>query len=228
MKIVSFSLWGDDPKYTLGAVRNAEMRKDYYPDWVARFYCGQSVPEDIVNRLREIEGTEVIMMNESENKWAASFWRFLSADGEDIVISRDTDSRFTQREVDAVESWLSSDKDFHVMRDHPYHGIEIMAGMWGCRNGIIKGIRELIKDYENEDSWKCDEFPHCQVDQKFLREHIWPKVIENTCTHDDFFAKVPFPSPRKFREFVGQAFNGDNTECEPQHGDMVIPNERNI
>jgi len=212
MKIISFSLWGEDPKYTVGAVRNAEMRKDYYPDWVARFYCGQSVPEDIINRLREIEGTEVILMDESGN-WTGMFWRFLAADGDDIMISRDTDCRFTQREVDAVESWLTSDKDFHVMRDHPYHGTEILGGMWGCRNGILKGITKLIDGYTKGDFW--------QVDQNFLRENIWPKVIEKTCTHDDFFAKVPFPTSRKPREFVGQAFNSDDSECETQHGDMV-------
>ena len=212
MKIISFSLWGEDLKYTMGAVRNAEMRKDYYPDWVARFYCGQSVPEDILERLRKIEGTEVIVMDESGN-WTGMFWRFLAADGDDIMISRDTDCRFTQREVDAVESWLSSDKDFHVMRDHPYHGTEILGGMWGCRSGILKGITELIDGYTKGDFW--------QVDQNFLRENIWPKVIEKTCTHDDFFAKVPFPTSRKPREFVGQAFNSDDSECETQHGDMV-------
>jgi hypothetical protein len=212
MKIISFSLWGEDPKYTMGAVRNAEMRNEYYPDWIARFYCGQSVPDDILERLRKIEGTEVIVMDESGN-WTGMFWRFLAADGDDIMISRDTDCRFTQREVDAVESWLSSDKDFHVMRDHPYHGTEILGGMWGCRSGILKGITELIDGYTKGDFW--------QVDQNFLRENIWPKVIETTCTHDDFFAKVPFPTSRKPREFVGQAFNYDDSECETRHGDMV-------
>lgn len=212
MKIISFSLWGEDPKYTLGAIKNAEMRKDYYPDWIARFYCGQSVPLNILNELRSINGSEVILMNDIGD-WTGMFWRFLAADGDDTIISRDTDCRFSNREVDAVNDWLSGDKDFHVMRDHPYHGTEILGGMWGCRNGILKGIGSWIKEYNKGNFW--------QVDQNFLREIIWSKVSNNTCTHDEFFAKIPFPSARHPREFVGKAYNGDDTEFEPKHGDMV-------
>jgi len=39
-KIVAFSLWGNNPKYTVGAVRNAELTPSIYPGWTARFYCG--------------------------------------------------------------------------------------------------------------------------------------------------------------------------------------------
>ena len=51
-KVISFSLWGDDPKYTIGAIRNAELAKTVYPGWVPRFYCAKnSVPENIINQL---------------------------------------------------------------------------------------------------------------------------------------------------------------------------------
>ena len=38
-KIISFSLYGDDVKYSLGAIRNVEFAKKYYPGWICRFYC---------------------------------------------------------------------------------------------------------------------------------------------------------------------------------------------
>jgi hypothetical protein len=50
-KIISFSLWGDNPKYTIGAIRNAELTPIIYPGWVSRFYCGESVPTDIIKTL---------------------------------------------------------------------------------------------------------------------------------------------------------------------------------
>ena len=212
MKIISYSLWGEDPKYTIGAVRNAETIKDFYPGWIGRFYCGQSVPSEIIKRIESNPECEVILMNEQGN-WEGMFWRFFAADSDDVVLSRDTDCRFSEREVNAVNDWLNGDKDFHVMRDHPYHGTEILGGMWGSRNGILRGIIEWITEYKKGDFW--------QVDQNFLREVVWPKVQNNTCTHDEFFAKIPFPSPRKPREFVGKAFNGDDTEFEPRHGEMV-------
>ena len=43
------------------------------------------------------------------------------------------DSRITQREVMATKEWLSSDLDFHIMRDHEQHGyITIPGGMWSA------------------------------------------------------------------------------------------------
>ena len=53
--------------------------------------------------------------------WTSLFWRFHPA-GEtdvDVMISRDTDSRLSAREVAAVQEWLSSAADVHIMRDHP-------------------------------------------------------------------------------------------------------------
>ena len=29
MKVLSFSLWGDNPKYTVGAIKNSELAKKY-------------------------------------------------------------------------------------------------------------------------------------------------------------------------------------------------------
>ena len=48
-------------------------------------------------------------------------------------MSRDLDSRFSEREKAATEEWLRSNKEFHFMRDHPYHGSVILAGCWGCK-----------------------------------------------------------------------------------------------
>jgi len=202
-KIVSFSLWGDDPKYTIGAIKNAELVQELYSGWIGRFYCGRSVPQDILEKLHEVSNTEVILMDE-EGDWTGTFWRFLSADSDDVVVCRDTDSRVSEREVCAVNEWLESDKDFHIMRDHPQHGTQILAGMWGCRNGILKGITQPANSY-NKGNLK-------QADQNFLRKHIWPKISNNVVSHDEFFNEVfngiPFPKTRKdWNDFVGQVYD---------------------
>ncbi len=58
-KIISFSLWGDNPKYTIGAIRNAELTPIIYPGWISRFYCGESVPTEIIKTLISLPNTEV-------------------------------------------------------------------------------------------------------------------------------------------------------------------------
>ena len=57
----------------------------------------------------------------------------------DVMVSRDLDSRPTTREQAAVEEWLNTGLAFHVMRDNPQHGTEILGGMWGAR--MDSGLR---------------------------------------------------------------------------------------
>lgn len=198
-KIIAFSLWGNNPKYTVGAVRNAELTPSIYPGWTARFYCGTSVPQDIVDRLRLL-GAEVVEMN-VPGDWTGMFWRFqaISDPEVEIMISRDTDSRLTLREADAVREWLGSDKNFHIMRDHPWHGTEILGGMWGARKPILQDMNVLIDAYVKQSFW--------QVDQKFLREVIWPRVAGACIVHDPFFQKIDFPVARNGYEFIGQVWD---------------------
>lgn len=201
-KVISFSLWGDDPKYTYGAVKNAELTPKIYPGWISRFYCGKSVPNEIITKLKELPDTEVIMMD-VDGDWTGMFWRFYACEDSDIMLSRDTDSRLTVREKMAVDEWLKSDKDFHIMRDHPYHATEILGGMWGVRNGLIKNIKTIIDDYVKDDFW--------QVDQNFLREKIYPLVVNYSFIHDSYLNynsnSKKFPSERINKEFIGDVFD---------------------
>jgi hypothetical protein len=202
MKVIAFSLWGENPKYTVGAVKNASIARELFPDWVCRFYIGEDVPKYTIKELCSLDA-ECALMNGSG--WNGMFWRFLAADSHDVMISRDTDSRLGYREKAAIDEWLASDKDFHIMRDHPYHKTEILGGMWGVRNGILKGIKDMIRDY-NKGSFD-DKY---QVDQNFLREVIYPMVKDKAMVHDEFFEGKPFPKNAKQRSssyFVGQVYN---------------------
>jgi hypothetical protein len=210
-KVISFSLWGDNPKYTIGAIRNAELIETIYPGWIGRFYCGESVPKEIVNELKSLNNIEVIEMGE-QGDWTGMFWRFYACEDTDIMLSRDTDSRLSFREKLAVDEWLNSDKDFHIMRDHPYHNTEILGGMWGVRNGVLKNIKQLIQEYVKGNFW--------QVDQNFLREKIYPLVINNSFIHDSYQSynhnSKQFPSERINKEFIGDVFD-ENEIRHPEY-----------
>jgi len=204
-KVISFSLWGDNPKYTIGAIKNAELIDTIYPGWIGRFYCGKSVPIDIIEILKTYTNVEVIEMGENGD-WSGMFWRFYACEDSDVMISRDTDSRLNLREKNAVDEWLNSDKDFHIMRDHPYHNALILGGMWGVRNGILKNIVDLIKNYNKGDFW--------QVDQNFLSEQIYPIVVNSSFVHDSYHNlnswSKNFLIERIDQEFVGDVFDEHN------------------
>jgi hypothetical protein len=202
-KLISFSLWGDNPKYTIGAVRNAELALQIYPGWICRFYVGRSVPLDITHKLKSFSNTEVVEMDE-KGDWTSMFWRFFPASETDveIMISRDADSRLSLREKAAVDEWLASDKGFHIMRDHPWHGVEILGGMWGAKRGVIIDIKPRIEKFLKNDAWG--------VDQSFLKTEIYPLIKGCAMVHDEFFNdpnRRPFPTERKNYEFVGDVFD---------------------
>jgi len=201
MKVIAFSLWGDNTRYTLGALQNASLAKIVYPDWICRFYVGQSTPRIIVDMLKEFDNVEIVERGE-DGDWTGMFWRFLAASDPNIevLIVRDCDSRLWFREKEAVDEWLASDKDFHIMRDNPQHGVPILGGMWGVRHKLLYNIEEMIKDYSKGDFW--------QVDQNFLREMIFPIVSDQAFIHDEFFGGTPYPTPRDENHFVGQAYAG--------------------
>src|SRR5262245_16982622 len=129
VNLISFSLWGVERKYVVGAVRNAELAPVIYPGWRCRFYCAASVPAEILTTLDSMSHVELVRMPEPGD-WRAMFWRFYPAaePAVAVMLSRDTDSRLNRRERTAVEEWLASDRDFHVMRDHPHHNVPILGG----------------------------------------------------------------------------------------------------
>ena len=148
-----------------------------------------------------MENCEVIRKSE-EGDWTGMFWRFEAAADPtvDIMLSRDCDSRLNSREAEAVKEWLGGPGNFHIMRDHPYHGTEILGGMWGSR-GTIPNIIDAMNNFEKGDYW--------QVDQNFLKT-IYQQVKPFACVHDEFFEKKPFPKDAPARTnsyFVGQVYS---------------------
>lgn len=203
MKIISFSLWGSDPKYNIGALRNAELAARLYPEWTCRFYCGSSVPRETIETLRPRKNVDLVIRPEPGD-WRGLFWRFAAASdqGVHVMISRDTDSRLSRRERDAVEAWLETGLPFHVMRDHKDHGVPILGGLWGARRDAVPDLDNLIFSWEKTDRWGPD--------QDFLGEVVAPRVRHAWVEHDPYFANRPFPSRRCGREFVGQPFDEED------------------
>lgn len=164
-------------------------------------YYDNTVPNETLIKLTEL-GVTTIDMSSSEIHGA--FWRFLAADLHDseFVIFRDTDSRISNREKYAVLEWIESGKTLHIMRDHPYHycpfgsvPLSILAGMWGIKGNKVNMLDEIKNFNLSTDKTYGN-------DQTFLNL-IHNKFIDDKCTHDEFFEKIPFPIKRIPGDFVG-------------------------
>lgn len=229
-KVISFSLWGDIPTYTIGAINNAELAAKLFPDWTCIFYCFDTVPSNIITELQSRSNSVVRVVDEKYDvlDCRGMFPRFLPADEEGVeyMISRDTDSRLSQREKLAIEEWIQGGKDVHIMRDHPYHGTQILGGMWGIRGGKLNGLQTEI-----------DKFKPTRnkgQDQLFLREYVWGKISNGeltTCVHDPFFNKIPFPEGSSRGKdnggvwFVGQVFDENDIYNNQNDVDILVNTE---
>ena len=211
-KVLSFSLWGNKPMYTTGAIRNAEDAKTVYPDFECWFYVHEeTVPKEIIEKLQEFDNTKIIFKTGNLNSIKPMMWRFEAIDDPEveIMMSRDTDTRFTLREKLAVEEWLNSGKIFHIMRDHPCHEQKIMGGMFGTKKiPKINNWLEIINNVVQTSSY--------MYDQDFLRMVIYPHIKENAVIHATFHKHEPncrnFPIKYcdKYR-FVGEYVYADES-----------------
>lgn len=212
-KIISFSLWGSDPKYCVGAIKNAELRKKIYPNWICRFYVHIDVPTEYISKLKSFENTEVVIEDRKPD-WTGMFWRFEAISDNDVsvMISRDCDSRLNHREAEAVSEFMNSDKLFHIMRDHPWHKFNVLGGMFGIKKGLLDDMKDLCASFSQTNNYGTD--------YRFFDSIINQIPMETLMLHDPFFSGIDFPSPREGVQFVGQVFD-ENDACDQHHLDVL-------
>jgi hypothetical protein len=202
MKYLSFSLWGDNPMYNVGAIKNSELWKQIYPDWQMVVYYDNTVPEETIKKLDE---NSVITIDMTEKNLYGMFWRFYAVDlpNSEYCSFRDCDSRISEREKKSVDEWIDSGKSLHVMRDHPYHGIPygndrlgILGGMWGVKSSVLP-ITDMITKFKKDKNLSYGS------DQTFLKT-IYTVLNDDRYTNDDFFEKIPFTINRINGRFIGE------------------------
>ena len=213
MKVISFSLFGTDPIYTQGALRNFELARTIYPGWECVFYVPTTFRSEQKKELMRL-GVH-IRHGSVKNEM---FWRFEIADDSSVerFIVRDCDSRLSEREAHAVQAWEESGLPFHSMRDHPHHTLPLGGGLWGATGGAIKGMRDMIvasglanTPYERQTQYGSD--------QTFLSRYVWPIAKRSCLEHDSCNRRIypsglPFPDGCRFGQdrFVGEVFDAND------------------
>jgi hypothetical protein len=212
-KVVSFCLYGTTPMYLEGALRNAEAYASKYPDWKVYMYTRKDVPEYYINELTK-RGA-VIIPCVSIWGWLMMFMRFYPTENPSNVIylSRDTDCRLTDRENIAIHQWINeSTKTLHIMRDHPYHGTQILGGMWGLRNKSLLNLRLWVVDWVIQ-FLKSGRNLEKGPDQYFLRS-VYQVLKEDAYVNDEFFrfesVRYPIKHPRSDFEYIGEPYDEHN------------------
>lgn len=169
-KIISLSVWGDAPRYIVGAHRQYELAKLHYPEWEFRIYT------DNKSNFADMSDANIIEVTDGTY---GMYWRFraMFEDDDNVVIVRDSDSRISLREVMAVEEWIKSDKKFHTFRDHEAHfEFPIIGCAFGYKGKFDNSVLNLLNKYTTERNYYVG-------DQIFLKDVIWPLVEDNAIIH---------------------------------------------
>lgn len=205
-KVISFSVYGSNPKYTVGMIKNLELSKMIFPDWKVYIYYNNTVPIDMIEKYKKYNNCKLFNMD--DYNLPGMFWRFLTYDKENVerFISRDADSRLSMREKLAVDEWIESGKPLHIMRDHPNHGIPIYGGLFGlvCNKEFIIED-EILKWLVDKNK---DLFAH-NVDTFFLENIIYNRfdMISHNSYHTEFPNSRPFPTKMENFRFVGEVYD---------------------
>ena len=209
-KVISFCLWGEEPRYVVGLIENIKLAAEYYPGWICYIYIHhKSLTPSLSEKLQRFDNISVIVKNdENISPKRCMLWRIepFNDPTVELFISRDVDTRILPREVLAVREWLSSHKEIHIMRDHPQHYNKILGGMFGVRTARFAKYdwQHLINNY-------YAIFGAEENDQHFLEKYIYNmSSLENKMIHDEMKlyegGHICIPFPIKYEQngrFVG-------------------------
>ena len=187
MNIISYSLFGDNLKYTYGAVHNSKLIKEFFPDWKMRIYY-QNIDKNIKDQIDP--DTELIDMK--NDPLYGMVWRFYVADDPTVsnYIIRDLDDRLNKNDSLIINDWMKSEKNFHIIRAIPQHKI-MPGGMWGGKKNLP--IREKLLYFNKIKTLKV-----YGDDENFLKYHIYPFIRKDCIVYGfgsppwDLIVK-PFP-----------------------------------
>jgi hypothetical protein len=211
MKKISFSLFGNDLKYYIGAEKNIIINKKLLPDWVTViYYHPQNMLNDYVEKLTSLGATMIdvsdIKLGNKESIHFPFFWRFLSFLDDGLSIVRDLDSRVSDREVQYIKQWEISGKDYFIIRDHPWHA-PVPSGLFGI-NKKIKSFEEHFINFVNTDDLRWGS------DQEILRIYMENISKENVfyCGYDIQTNYIP-RDDKNF--FIGMQMNENDEPTVP-------------
>lgn len=170
MKIISTCCWGNKLQYIQGVIEQYQLAKFFFPEFEFRVYT---------DNKSQFEHLEANVIHVEKSNVHGSFWRFapLFESENNITIVRDSDSRFTIREVMAINEWLQSDKKFHNIKDHPRHyDFPIMAGMFGYKGKLHPSLLHLMYQIGLNHQYGVDQywlrFVYEMIKQEELLHHM--------------------------------------------------------
>lgn len=176
MKVISFCLYGNHPKYVNGLFENMDIINTYLIDFMVYLYLGNDVSEEVVSKCKLYKNIRMILVD-ANNAVLMMHRCFPIDDNIEVLFCRDLDSRINARDRWTMDEFIRSDKHFHIVRDHYYHKSRIMAGIWGIKKHFSFNMKQLVGCFNDEIKYGMDEL--------FLQENVYPLIKDDVLIHSN-------------------------------------------
>ncbi|XP_047479827.1 uncharacterized protein LOC125032611 [Penaeus chinensis] len=226
-RVISFSLYGNDARFWKAFRKNFDLIKTQFPGWVVWVYTDPRGRENIMcPLLRDFPFLYVCDVTNLPSLGDVTsihnmIWRALPLGDARLsaFFVRDSDALLLEREAEAVKEWMSENKTFHVLRDHPRHIGPIMGGLWGVRwdhvgaraRHSLVAVRDAIIRTARGKFRKGD-------DQPILWKTLYPRMKGDLVAHDSFSCERfpegsrPFPTQRVNGTYIGNYAGGQDVD----------------
>lgn len=184
-KIISMSLYGNDPKYFDKLDDNIQFVNTYLPEWTLRIYLHDQVDHSLRNTLIE-SGIEVYIVEDravEPGKSAGAFWRFLPLCEDVDVVVLDADDYITNDHIKNIHSFFNDSK--YLIKGKwvwPWPKEHIQAkDIFKKRSLQLPFDKHFIQTYPHRYEFGEDEI--------FLTKHIG-KTINNIERPNDYWLSI--------------------------------------
>ena len=133
MRVLSYSLYGDQLCYQLTLLMNLGLIAKIFPGWEPWIYADRTIDPTMLKYL-ENRGGKLIMMDPQPAR-IGSLWRYdpLWHSEVEYTLVRDADELVSATHKAAVDMWIDSGKLLYTAHTVPAHARKIIAALWGIR-----------------------------------------------------------------------------------------------
>jgi FkbM family methyltransferase len=202
-KVITYSLWENNPKSITNIITNIKLALTYYPDWECWIYIYEpTIPKTFIDEFNTYSNVKTILKSGNRifpNRFM--LWCFEAADDPTVThfLSRSGESCISPKEVMAVQNWVESGKTLLIMRDKPHHTQKIVGGFFGLKCEFIHNAKSV--NTWNEEVNLFYKYAHENIDyQVFLANGIYSRykndamIYDEIIKYEDYICR-PFPIP---------------------------------
>ena len=216
-RVFSYCVFGNQPKYCLGMVKNLDQIKKLFPNYETWITIGNDVPQSYIDIYSSYKNVKLTRYDINSIRITA--YRLFPLDNPlvEILFTRDADSRFSERDIWCMNQFIKSDCKIYTVRDHSWQQSHIQMGQSGFRNLGDIDIQTGHCKFTRKHSNNIDYYSN---DQVFATEYIYMKYLHSILVFSEYI-QFPGENLRKIEidrknnfDFCGNVslFNEDMTE----------------